>query len=55
VLRQLRRDRSQRLEVVERRAAAVEVARAQSCRDQLLEQRRLAPCRGAERAEMPRV
>ena len=37
MLRQLGGDRGQRLEVFERRAAAVEVARAQSRRDELLE------------------
>ena len=50
MLRKLGSDRGQRLEVLERRAAAVGVARAQSRRDQLLEQRGLAPRRGPEGA-----
>jgi hypothetical protein len=55
VLRELRRDRGERLEVVERRSAPLEVARAEAGRDELLEQRRLAARRGPERAEVARV
>ena len=55
MLRELRRDARERLEIVERRAAPLEVARAEPGRDELLEQRRLPTRRRAERAQMPRV
>ena len=55
MLRELCRDGGERLEVVERRAAPLEVARAQARRDELLEQRRLAPRGGAEGAQVPGV
>ena len=55
MLCQLGRDRGELFEVVERRPAALEIARAEAGGDELLEQRRLAAGRGPKRAQVPRV
>src|SRR6185312_11209192 len=55
VLRELCRDGGERLEIVERCAAPLEVARAQAARDELLEQGRLAARGGAEGAQVPGI
>src|SRR4029078_4082885 len=55
VLRELRRDAGERLEIVEGRAAPLEVAGAQAARHELLEQGRLTTRGRAEGAQVPGI
>ena len=55
MLRQLRRHAREGLEILQRRAATLQVARAKPCRDELLEQRRLTTRGRPEGTQMARV
>ena len=55
MLRELCRDPGERLEVLERRTPPLRVAGAEAGRDELLQQRRLAPCGGPEGPQVARV
>ena len=54
-MRELLRDARERFEVVERSLSALGIARAESWRDELLDERRLAPGGRQDRAQMPRI